>query len=188
MNLSKPKWFTKLDIPGVYSLICMAEGEEWITAFGTHYGLSESLVMPFGLTNTLATFQYYINDVLVPYLDCFCTTYLDDILIYSDTFEEYQQHIHLVLDAFTKVSLHLKPKKCELHQQEVNYLGLSISMEGIKMDPKRIRTMQDCEPPSNSIDIHVFLAFANFYCYFIRNYSRIVQPCTFLTHKGVPFG
>jgi hypothetical protein len=115
MNLSKAKWFTKLDICRVYNLIHMAEGEEWITAFHTCYGLFKSLVMPFSLTNTLATFQNYINNILAPYLDRFCTTYLDNTLMYSDNFKEHQRHIHLVLNAFAKVGLYLKPKKCEFH-------------------------------------------------------------------------
>jgi hypothetical protein len=102
MNLSKAKWFTKLDIRGAYTLIHMAKGEEWKTAFRTCYGLFKSLVMPFGLTNAPATFQNYINDVLAPYLDCFCTAYLNDTLIYSDNFEEHQQYIRLVLNAFAK--------------------------------------------------------------------------------------
>jgi hypothetical protein len=165
----------------------MAEGEEWNTIFHTRYGLFQSLVIPFGLTNAPATFQNYINDILAPYLDCFCTTYLDDTLIYSDNFQEHQQYVHLVLDTFTKAALHLKPEKCEFHQQEVKYLGLIISMEGIKMDPENIRTMQDWEPPSNLKDIRAFLGFATFYCHFIHNYSCIIQPLTFLTHKGVPF-
>jgi hypothetical protein len=187
MNLSKAKWFMKLDIRGAYNLIHMAEGEEWKTTFRTHYGLFESLVMPFGLTNALATFQNYINNVLVPYLDRFCTAYLDDTLIYSDNFEEHQQHVRLVLDAFAKAGLHLKPAKCEFHQQEVKYLGLIISMEGIKMDPKKIHAMEDWEPPSNLKDVRAFLGFANFYRRFVCNYSRIVQLLTFLTHKGVLF-
>jgi hypothetical protein len=69
MNLSRAKWFTKLDIRGAYNLIRMVEGEEWKTTFRTRYGLFESLVMPFGLTNALATFQNVIIDVLAPYLD-----------------------------------------------------------------------------------------------------------------------
>jgi hypothetical protein len=175
MNLSKAKWFTKLDIHRVYNLICMGEGEEWKTTLRTHYGLFESLVMPFGLTNTLATFQNYINNVLAPYLDRFYTTYLDDTLIYYDNFEEYQQDVHLVLDAFTKAGLNLKPEKSEFHQQEVKYLGLIISTEGIKMDPEKIHAMQDWEPPSNLKDVHAFLGFASFYGCFVRNYSRIVH-------------
>jgi hypothetical protein len=124
---------------------------------------------------------------LAPYLDRFCTAYLDNTLIYSDNFEEYQQHVHLVLNTFAKVGLYLKPQKYEFHQQEVKYLGLIISMEGIKMDPKNIHTMQDWESPSNLKDICVFLGFTNFYHHFVHNYSHIVQLLTFLTHKGVPF-
>jgi hypothetical protein len=187
MNVSKAKWFTKLDIHRAYNLIRMAEGEEWKTALRTRYGLFESLVMPFGLSNGPVTFQNYINDVLAPYLDHFCTAYLDNTLIYSDNFEEHQQHVRLVLTAFSKVGLYLKPKKCEFHQQEVKYLGLMISMEGIKMDPEKIRAMQDWEPPSNLKDVHAFLGFANFYHHFVRNYSHIVEPLIFLTHTGVPF-
>jgi hypothetical protein len=187
MNLSKAKLFMTLDIGGAYNLIHMAKGEEWKTTFRTRYGLFESLVMPFGLTNAPATFQNYINDILAPYLDRFCTTYLNDTLIYSDNFEEHQQHVRLVLDAFTKAGLYLKPKKCEFHQQEVKYFGLIISTEGLKMDPEKIRTMQDWETPSNLKPVHAFLGFANFYHHFIRNYSHIVQPLTFLTHKGVLF-
>jgi hypothetical protein len=94
-----------------YNLILIAEGKEWKTAFCTYYSLFESLVMPFGLTNTPAILQKYINDVLIPYLDHFCTAYLNDTLIYSDNFEEHQQHFRLVLDTFTKAGLYLKPKK-----------------------------------------------------------------------------
>jgi hypothetical protein len=59
-------------------------------------------------------------------------------------------------------------------------------MEGIQMDPEKIRTMQDWEPPSNLKDIPAFLGSANFYHCFVHNYSRIVQLLTFLTRKGVP--
>jgi hypothetical protein len=160
MNLSKAQWFSTLDIHGAYNLIHIAEGEEWKTAFHTRYRLFESLVMPFGLTNAPATFQNYINDVLAPYLDRFCTAYLNNTSIYWHNFDEQQQHIRLVLDAFAKVGLHLKPEKCEFHQQDVKYLGLIIRTEGIKMDPEKIRALQDWEPPSNLKDVRAFLGFA----------------------------
>jgi hypothetical protein len=187
MNLSKAKWFTKLDIGSTYDLIHMAEGEEWKTAFHTCYGLFKSLVMPFSLTNALATFLNYINDVLAHYLDCFCTAYLDNTLIYLDNFEEHQQHVQLVLDSFTTTGLHLKPEKYEFHYQEVKYLVFIISTKAIKMDPEKIHAIQDWEPPSNLKDVYAFLGFANFYYWFIGNYSHIVQPLTFLTRKGIPF-
>jgi hypothetical protein len=187
MNLSKAKWFKKLDIHSAYTLIHMAEGEEWKTAFYPCYGLFESLVMPFSLTNTMAMFQNYINDVLAHYLDHFCTAYQDDTVIDLHNFEEHQQHIQLLLDAFAMAGLHLKPKKCEFHHQVAKYLRLIISTEGIKMDLEKIRAIQDWGPPSNLNHIHPFLDFANFYCQFVCSYSCIVHPLTFLTRKGVPF-
>jgi hypothetical protein len=145
------------------------------------------LVLPFGLTNTLAIFQNYINDILVAYLDHFYTNNLDNTLIYSNNFEQYQQYVYLVLDIFAKVGLYLKPRKCEFHKQEVKYLGLIISIEGMKIDSEKICTVQDWEPPTNLKDVCIFLGFANFYHYFICNYSHIIQLLTFLTYKGVLF-
>ena len=93
MRLSKAYYYTALDVRGAYNLLRVAEGDEWKTAFRTRYGLYEFLVMPFGLTNAPADFQRFINDVLHPFLDAFCTVYLDDILIYSETLEEHQAHV-----------------------------------------------------------------------------------------------
>ena len=134
MRLSKARYYTALDVHGVYNLLRMVEGDEWKMAFRMWYGLYESLVMPFGLTNVLGDFQHFINDVLHPFLDAFCTAYLDDILIYSETLEEPQAHVKKVLEALYKVGLYLKPEKCEFYKTEVKYLGLIISVDGVKMD------------------------------------------------------
>ena len=129
--MCKARYYTALDVRGTYNLFRVAEGDEWKTAFRTRYGLYKCLVMPFGLSNALANFQRFINDVLHPFLDAFCTAYLDDILIYSETLEEHQAHIKKVLEALFKVGLHLKPEKCEFHKTEVKYLGLIISVESV---------------------------------------------------------
>jgi hypothetical protein len=165
----------------------MAEGEEWKTAFRTRYGLFESLVMPFGLTNAPASFQHFINDVLRPYLDVFVTAYLDDILIYSDNLEEHRKHVLKVLEALSEAGLHLKPEKCEFHQQEVKYLGFIISTSGTKMDPAKVATIQEWPEPRNVKDVQSFLGFANFYRRFIKGYSNIVAPMTRLTRKNTHF-
>jgi len=105
MQLSRAKIFTKLDIRGASNFIRMGVGKEWETAFRTRYGLFESLVMPFRLTNAPATFQAYINDALRPFVDRFCTAYLDDILIYSENEEQHIEHIKQILEALTKAGL-----------------------------------------------------------------------------------
>jgi hypothetical protein len=165
----------------------MAEGEEWKTACRTRYGLFESLVMPFGLTNAPASFQHFINDVLRPYLDVFVTAYLDDILSYSHNLDDHQKHVLKVLEALSKAGLHLKPEKCEFHQQEVKYLGFIISTSGTKMDPAKVATIQELPEPQNVKDIPSFLGFANFYRRFVTGYSNIVAPMTCLTRKNTHF-
>jgi hypothetical protein len=143
LYLQKAKYFTKLDIDGVYSLVRMAEGEEWKTVFRTLYGMFESLVMPFGITNAHASFQQFINDVLQSYVDVFVTAYLDDILIHSDNLTNHRNHLLKVLEALSNTGLHLKAEKCEFHQQEVKYLGFIILTSGTKMDPAELATIQE---------------------------------------------
>src|SRR5690606_24525683 len=147
----------------------------------------ESLVMPFGLTNAPADFQHFINDTLRPFLDQFCTAYLDDILIYSNNIDEHRVHVKQVLEALSAVGLHLKPEKCEFHRNKVNYLGLVISSEGVSMDPRKVEAITKWEPPTNVTDVRAFIGFANFYRRFIKGYSTIVTPMIKLTGKNVKF-
>ena len=107
--------FTTLYLKGAYNLIRIAEGEEWKTAFRTNWGLLEYLVMPFGLTNAPASFQAMINYVLWNYLDQFVVVYLDDILIFSKTPEEYERHVHQVLATLEDAQLLVEPGKAKWH-------------------------------------------------------------------------
>ena len=186
-RLSKAKYYTKLDIIAAFNKIRIAEGDEWLTTFRTRYGLFEMLVMPFGLANAPSTFQHYVNDVLRPYLDVFCTAYIDDILIYSDNLEDHRKHVRAVLQALQEAGLQLDVDKCEFHKTEVLYLGLIISTDGIRMDPAKIKTIMEWETPANVKDVQSFLGFANFYRRFIQDYSKIVAPLTALTRKDMKF-
>lgn len=137
-QLSTAKYYTKLDVISAFNRIRIAEGEEWMTAFNTRYGLFESLVMPFGLSNAPATFQARINEVLRPFLDIFCTAYIDDMLVYSNSLSEHRKHVDAVLQALMEAGLQLDIKKCEFEVQEVTYLGMIVSTSGVKMDPKKV--------------------------------------------------
>ena len=140
-QLSRARCYTTMDIRSAYNLVRIAEGEEWKTTFRTRYGLFESLVMPFGLTNAPATFQKFINDTLRPFLDIFCTAYIDDIHIYSSCLKEHKAHVRKVLEALRSAGLHVKPEKCEFHRESVKYLGVIISRRGIEMDPSKVTTI-----------------------------------------------
>jgi len=142
-RMAKAKYFTKLDIIAAFNRIRVAKGDEYKTAFRTRYGLFEYLVMPFGLTGAPSTFQHYINDSLREYLDIFCTAYLDDVLIYSDSLEEHKKHVKLVLQALRKAGLQVEIEKCEFHTQETRYLGLIIGTKSIQIDLKKVEIIKN---------------------------------------------
>ena len=87
--------------------------------------------MPFRLTNTLVDFQNFINDALYPFLEHFCTAYLDNILIYSMMLEEHCKHIQRILKALCTAGLHLKVQRCHFHKTEVKYLRLIILADSV---------------------------------------------------------
>ena len=186
-RLSKAKYYTKLDIIAAFNRLRIAKGDEWLTAFRTRYGLFEYLVMPFGLANAPSTFQHFVNDVLRPFLDVFCTAYLDDILIYSENLHEHREHVRAVLNALREAGLQLDVDKCEFHQDKVTYLGYVVGVDGIQMDPKKVQAIVDWDYPNNVKDVRAFLGFANFYRRFIDGFSHKAAPLVALTKKDTKF-
>jgi hypothetical protein len=143
--------------------------------------------MHFGLINAPASFQEFINDTLRPFLDKFCTAFLDDILIYSDNLKEHMEHVTAVMTALKEAALYLKAEKCEFHKEEVMYLGLIVGVNGIRMDPEKVQAVENWEAPEKLKEVQAFLGLANFYRRFIWDYSRILQLLMKLTKKLVPF-
>lgn len=165
----------------------IAKGNEYLTAFRTRFGLYEYRVMPFGLANAPSSFHNYINDTLRGYLDEFCTAFIDDILIFSKTLEEHQEHVKKVLKRLSEAGLQIDIKKCEFHVSSVKFLGLIVTTEGIKMDPAKLEAIITWPTPKNVKDIFRFIGFINFYRRFIKNFGSIVMPLTDLMKKDVPF-
>ncbi|XP_073465040.1 uncharacterized protein [Aquarana catesbeiana] len=179
--------FTKLDLRGAYNLVRIRKGDEWKTAFRTRFGHFEYMVMPFGLCNAPATFQYFINDVFRDYLDLFVIVYLDDILIFSSSLESHRRHVKCVLARLRLHGLYAKAEKCEFEQESIPFLGLIISVEGIKMDPHKVAAILDWPAPTDKKGVQRFIGFANFYRKFIKGFSAIIEPITQLTKQGVRF-
>ena len=102
---SKAKIFTKLDIRSAFNRIRMDPASEEYTTFRTRYGTYKCKVLPFGLCNGPATYQRYMNDVLIEYLDDFCIAYLDDILIYSEDAASHEKHVKMVLERLRMAKL-----------------------------------------------------------------------------------
>jgi hypothetical protein len=183
------KYFTKLDVIAAFHKIRIAEGDEWMTAFRTRYGLFEWMVTPFGLANAPSTFQKYINWCLRDYLDEFCSAYVDDILIYTDgTLEEHRSHVDKVLVRLREAGLQIDIDKCEFEVQSTKYLGFIIEVgKGLRMDPEKLAAIRDWEAPTTVKGVRGFLGFANFYRRFIDGFSDRVRALTELTQKGRAF-
>ena len=183
-QLKTATYFTKIDLRSGYWQIRVANEDTHKTAFRTRYGHYEFLVMPFGLTNAPATFQNLMNDVLRPYLDKFVVVYLDDILVYSDTWEEHVAHLRAVLQQLRQAKLYAKLSKCDFAKKEVEYLGHVVGSGNLKVDPMKIKTISDWPQPTCVRDIQSLLGFANYYRQFVKDYARITTPLTVLLHKG----
>ena len=137
-RLKKAVIFTKIDIWQAFHKLRMAMESEDATTFASRFGAYKWKVMPFGLTGGPASWQRFINDLLWEYLNDFCTAYLDDILIYSTSMKEHRQHVQKVLTKLREAGIQADVDKCEFHVTETKYLGLIISIDGIKMDPAKV--------------------------------------------------
>ena len=143
--------------------------------------------MPFGLTNAPAAFMDMMNRVFRPFLDKFVIVFIDDILIYSRTREDYAQHLSIVLQTLREHQLYAKKEKCEFWMTEVKFLGHIISGDGISVDPSKVEAILKWERPKNVPEIRSFLGLAGYYQRFVQDFSKLAAPLTNLTKKDVPF-
>ena len=186
-RLQGAKFFTKLDLRSGYHQIRIADEDIEKTAFRCRYGHYEYLVMPFGLTNAPASFMHLMNQILRPYLDRTAIVFLDDILIYSRTFEEHQRHVKEVLQVLREHKLFAKESKCEIYQRRVEFLGHRIDEDGLHMMTEKLDAIRDWPPLTKVDDIRSFLGLCGFYRRFIKDFSAIAAPLTALLHKDTPF-
>ncbi|GJP50835.1 hypothetical protein CLOM_g9992 [Closterium sp. NIES-68] len=166
-NLCGARYFSKIDLCGGY---------HQIRAY-------EYTVMPFGLTNAPSTFQLTMNGVFRDLLDKCVIIYLDDILIYSKTREQHLKDLEAVFQRLQQHRLITKGSKCEFLKQELEFLGHVISTEGIRIDPKKLREIQEWKPPTNLQQLQSFLGSVNYVRRFIPNMAGLTEPLTDLLQK-----
>ncbi|MBW0537704.1 hypothetical protein O181_077419 [Austropuccinia psidii MF-1] len=179
--------FSKIDLHGAYNLLRIKEGDEHLTAFRPKYGSFEYLVLPFGITNAPASFQNLVNDIFQDLLDFYVVVYLDDIMVFSKSEEEHFSHVSTVLSRLRANNLFAKASKCLFHVSNVEYLGHVVSYEFLKMDQAIVLQILNWPPPRNLKALQSFLAFANFYHRFIKNYSKNIRLLTSFLKKGSCF-
>ncbi|KAI3828867.1 hypothetical protein L1987_02977 [Smallanthus sonchifolius] len=186
-QLQGSTYFSKIDLRSGDHQLRVQEEDIPKTAFRTRYGHYEFMVMPFGLTNAPAVFMDLMNRMCKPYLDKFVIVFIDDILIYSRTKEDHEQHLRLILDHLKTEQLYAKFSKCDFWLKEVQFLGHVVNEKGIHVDPAKIEAVKNWKAPKTPTEVRSFLGLAGYYRRFISNFSKIAVPLTALTQKGKPY-
>ncbi|GJT35286.1 putative reverse transcriptase domain-containing protein [Tanacetum coccineum] len=140
-------------------------------------------VMPFGLTKAHVVFMDLMNRVCKPYLGKFVIVFIDDILIYSKSKQEHEEHLKLILELLKKEQLYAKFSKCEFWIPKVQFLGHVIDSQGIHVDPAKIESIKDWSSPKIATEIRQFLGLTGYYRRFIKGFSKIAKSMTKLTQK-----
>jgi hypothetical protein len=155
--------------------------------FQTHQGHYEYTVMPYGLTGAPATFQFVMNYILAPLLRKCVVVFIDDILIYSATFEEHVEHVKQVFQLLQHHQFRVKLSKCSFAQQQLRYLGHVLSPNCVSTYPSKIADVQNWLTPSCTKDVRSFLGLAVYYRRFVKDFGMLARPLTELLKKGVLF-
>ncbi|KAL0551582.1 hypothetical protein IC582_010671 [Cucumis melo] len=156
--------FSKIDLRSGYHQLRIKDGDVPKTAFRSRYGHYEFIVMSFGLTNAPAVFIDLMNKVFREFLDTFVIVFIDDILIYSKTEAEHEEHLRMV-----------------------SFLGHVLYKARVSVDPAKIEVVTSWPRPSTISEFPIFLSLAGYYRRFVENFSRIATPLTQLTRMGASF-
>ena len=184
--LSGAKWFTTLDCNMAYHQVPLEEKDKPKIAFATPMGgLYQLRSMPFGLCNAPATFQRIAEKALKGLQWRIAVLYLDDIIVYSSSFEDHLRDLHLVIEKLNEAGLKLKAKKCFFFCHEISYLGYLVSEHGQKPDPSKCEAVKSIARPRCVKEVRQFLGLTSYYRRFVKGYSDIARPLYDLTKADV---
>ena len=186
-KVGKAKYFIKFDLRWGYNNVRIKEGDEWKAVFITHWGAFELVVMYFGLMNNPATFQTMMNSIMQNFIDQGVVVYIDDILIFMKMKEEHDRIVEEVLKWLEENNLFLKLEKCIFKEKEIEFLGLYIMEEGVKMDEVKVKVITEWLVPKKVKDVQSFLGLANFYWQFLEGFLKIATLLNKLIRKDQPW-
>jgi transposase InsO family protein len=171
------KFFTVLDMKSGYHQVEVEEDHKARTAFTVGpLGFYEFNRLPFGLANSPATYQRLMEESLGDLNLRICFIYLDDVIIFSQTYEEHLDHLQQVFDRLRQTGFKLSPKKCAFFKRRVRYVGHIVSEDGIEPDPEKVEKVKTWPRPTNAEEVRRFLGFVGYYRRFVLNFSKVARP------------
>ena len=182
------QFFSTLDINSAFWSIPICERDKMKTAFVTQHGHFQWTCLPFGLKVSPAIFQRALSTLIRKNkLNDFCVNYIDDILVFSKTFEEHLRQIELLIEALKSVGFKLKLSKCYFAKSSVKYIGHVIEKNGIRPAKDNLRAIREFERPKTKKNVRQLLGKINFYYKYIKNASKLLEPLHNLLRKGSNF-
>ena len=179
------KWFSTLDLKSGYWQVPIAEQDKEKTAFRTSSGqLFEFNQVPFGLCNAPATFSRLMDRVLAGLHWETCLFYLDDIIVFSSTWEEHLARLREVFERLRQAKLKLGAAKYTFAAKEVSYLGHRVTEEGLLPDPSLLAAIRDIPPPTTATEVRSFLGLAGYYRRYVKGFAA---PLFALSRKEALF-
>ena len=184
-KLKVAKFFSTIDLRSGYYYIALGKDSRAKTAFVISFGKYKFLQVPFGLAQAPAFFQHLMNKVLD---NCpFAITYLDDIIIFSDTEEEHLAHIEEIFRRLEAADLKMKRSKCDFFKKHIHYLGQLISADSIQPLKDKLDMIRDMPAPCNSKEVKQSLGLAGYYRKFVPHFADLSRPLARLTCKDRVF-
>ena len=129
-------------------------------------------VVPLGVATAVSTFQYLMSIVLTG-LNNFTFTYLDNVLVFSETYEDHLHHLNVVFEKFQKAGLKIKLSKCQFFKSHLHYLGHRILANGLEPLPEKLKAIRNLAPARNLDEAHHILGLLGYYRSFIPTFANI---------------
>ncbi|MBW0568195.1 hypothetical protein O181_107910 [Austropuccinia psidii MF-1] len=187
-ELAKPKYITKMDCMKSFHQNGVKPNSMELIRIICHMGIYEYTRMPFGIKNAPAHFQRMMDTIFQEeILEGWRVVYLDDIIIYSETWEDHVQYIDRVLSKFTPINLKIPLKKCNFSQKELLALGHKVSGLSLGIDQNKVAAVLQKPVPKRIKERQSFLGFASYYRNHIKNFAHITNSLYKFCSKDVVF-